>query len=64
MKNQKSLLYSLTPEQRQRLIDLIMEIRGEIQYFILIIAKHPNAEVVREVRKILSNDKSEKESTT
>lgn len=47
-------LSNLSSEQKERLIELITEIRSEVQYLILIIAKHPTADVVCEVKRLLS----------
>jgi hypothetical protein len=46
--------FFLNPVDRQRVIHLFDEIRADVQYLILIVAKHPNAEVVKEVRSILA----------
>lgn len=51
---QVSLLSSLSPENKERLVQLITEIRADVQYLILINAKHPSAKIVRQVRGILA----------
>ncbi len=50
----QSLLSSLSPENKEKLIELITEIRADVQYLILINAKHPSAKIVRQVRGILA----------
>jgi hypothetical protein len=48
------MLKNLNQKYRNILIELIMDIRSEIHYSILLLANHPDAKVVKEVRDILA----------
>jgi hypothetical protein len=44
---------SFTVDEREKLIQLLDEIRSDVQYIRLIVAGHPYAKVVREVRQLI-----------
>ena len=60
MKKTNMVPFSLTLERKERLHQLVMDVLSEVQYVRLIVAKRPEAEIVREVRFLLA--KMEKET--
>ena len=60
MKKTNLIPFSLSPQRMERLHQLIMDVLSEVQYVRLIVAKRPEAEIVREVRFLLA--KMEKET--